>query len=99
MWRVWRHPNLKYGYPNPNKTTKSGKVNPLYEYRHDGYLFKTNADLTRIEVFVIVGGRNLIKEAFSRFLDGDFDMEMEQLRNEAKPFYPYKGGYLTDTVN
>ena len=95
----FEHPTFAYGYPNPNKQTESGKLNPLYEYRHDGYLFKKNADLTRIEVYVIIGGRNLIKEAFSRFLDGDFDLEMEQLRNEAKPFYPYKGSYLTDTVN
>ncbi len=83
--------NYAYGYPNPNRKTESGKLNPLFEYRQDGYLFIKNDDLTRIEIFVIVGGRNLIKEAFTRFIDNGFDLEIEQLRKDAIQFYNYKG--------
>ena len=83
--------NYAYGYPNPNRKLKKGELNPTYEYRQDGYLFIQNEDLTRIEVFVIVGGRNLIKEALTRFIDNGFDLEIEQLRKDAIQFYNYKG--------
>ena len=82
-------PTFAYGYPNAKSKLKNGDVNPLYNYRQDGYLFLKNSELTRIELFVIVGGRNLIEEAFNRFLDNDFDSEIEQLRNETKPFFNY----------
>jgi hypothetical protein len=79
-----------YGYPNARKTLKNGKTNPLYEFRHEGYLFIKNAELSKIELFVIIGGRNLIKEAFNRFIDNDFEIEINQMRNEAKEFFKYK---------
>ena len=40
--------NIGYGYPNPKYWLKAGKVNPMYNFRFDAYLFKHNDDFTVI---------------------------------------------------
>ena len=82
-------PQYAYGYPNARLKLKDGSPNPLLEYRQDGYLFLTDNELNRIELLVVYRGRNLIREAYSRLLDGELDTEIEQLRAIERPFYNY----------
>lgn len=84
-------PQYAYGYPNARLKLRDGNPNPLLAYRNDGYLFVTDSELKRVEVFVIVGGRNYIREAYSRLIDGELDAEIEKLRAEAKRYFDYKG--------
>lgn len=80
-----------YGYLNPNLRFNNGKSNPLHSFRNDGYLFIINKDYTEIEVLRLVEGRNLISHYYQHLIDGFFDIEIQRLRLEAKPFYPYIG--------
>lgn len=81
-----------YGYPNKNPfISKDRKPNPLFEYSNDSYLFIINKDYTEIEILVIADGRNLISYYYQNLIDGHFDIELKELRRQAKPFYPYLG--------
>ena len=82
---------IGYGYPNANRLLANGSPNPLFEFRNDGYLFLTNSDLSEIELLVIPDGRNLISSYYQKMIDGGFDDEIRQLRQQAKPFYQYDG--------
>jgi hypothetical protein len=84
-------PQFAYGYPNARPKLRDGSPNPLLPYRQDGYLFLTDTDLKRVELFVIEGGRNYIREAYSRFIDGELDTDIERLRASARPLYKYEG--------
>ncbi len=81
-----------YGYPNPNKFYgKNRMLNPLFQFRNDAYLFIMNQDLTEIEILVIPDGRNLVRSYYLKLLDGGFNNEIRELRNQAKLFYNYDG--------
>ena len=84
-------PEIGYGYPNPNRILSNGNPNPLVEFRNDGYLFLINKDYTEIELLIIPDGRNLISSYYQKMIDGGFDDEVRQLRQEAKIFYQYDG--------
>ena len=84
-------PEIGYGYPNPNRILSNGNPNPLFEFRNDGYLFLINKDYTEIELLIIPDGRNLISSYYQKMIDGGFDDEVRQLRQEAKIFYQYDG--------
>jgi len=86
------HFEIGYGYPNPNKFLGKKRVpNPLFEFRNDAYLFIMNKDLSEIELLVIPDGRNLIRSYYQKLLDGGFNNEIRELRNQAKLFYNYDG--------
>lgn len=82
-------PELGYGYPNPNRLLKNGSQNPLFEFRNDGYLFLMNKDYSEIELLIIPDGRNLISSYYQKLIDGGFDDEVSQLRQQARIFYQY----------
>ncbi|WP_018476693.1 hypothetical protein [Pontibacter roseus] len=82
-------PEYGYGYPSANRLLSNGTANPLFPYRNDCYLFITNQDLTLVEVFIILNGRNLIPGYYQNLIDGALDSEIEQLRAQAKPFFDY----------
>jgi hypothetical protein len=69
----------------------NGSINPLFEFRNDGYLFVMNKDYSEIELLIIPDGRNLISSYYQKLIDGGFDDEVAQLRKEAKKFYQYEG--------
>lgn len=83
-------PEYGYGYPNANKELKHGKKNPVYQFRLDAYLFIVNEDYSRVEILVISEGRNLISSYYQKLIDGDFDEAINQLREQAKPYFNYK---------
>jgi hypothetical protein len=84
-------PEIGYGYPNAKRLLSNSDPNPLFPFRNDGYLFLINKDYTEIELFIIPNGRNLISSYYQKMIDGGFDDEIRQLRNEAKPYFNYIG--------
>jgi len=83
---------IGYGYPNPNREIgKNRQPNPLFEFRNDGYLFLMNKDLSELELFVVPDGRNLIRSYYQKLKDGGFEVEIRELRNQAKLFFTYDG--------
>ena len=84
-------PEIGYGYPNANRLLSNGSPNPLFEFRNDGYLFLINKDYSEIDLLIIPDGRNLISSYYQKLIDGGFDDEVRQLRQQAKIFYQYDG--------
>jgi hypothetical protein len=82
---------IGYGYPNANRLLSNGNQNPLFEFRNDGYLFLINKDYSEIELLVILDGRNLISSYYQKMIDGGFDDEIRQLRQQTKIFFQYDG--------
>lgn len=82
-------PEIGYGYPNDKRLLSNGSQNPLFPFRNDGYLFIIYKDYSEIELIVIPDGRNLISSYYQRMIDGGFDDEIRELRQQAKAFYPY----------
>lgn len=83
------YPQFAYGYPNRKRELSNGSVNPFFTYRQDGYLFIINTDITVIELLIIHDGRNLISSYYQLLIDGELDEDIEQLRQDSKPFYDY----------
>lgn len=83
------YPEIGYGYPNANRFLSNGSPNPLFEFRNDGYLFLINKDYSEIELLIIPDGRNLISSYYQKMIDGGFDDEVRQLRQQSKIFYQY----------
>lgn len=82
-------PQYGYGTPNANRFLASGKENPLFECRLDGYLFVMNKAYRQIEMFVIPDGRNLIYAYYQKLIDGGLDDDIQNLRKAARPFFDY----------
>ena len=83
------YPHYGYGTPNAKRQLSNGDENPLFQYRNDGYLFVLNPDYSKIELFVLPGGRNLITAYYQKLIDCGLDDEIDLLRKQAKPFYHY----------
>lgn len=82
-------PEFGYGYPNAKRLLSNGSINPLFDFRNDGYLFLINADYSEIELLVIPDGRNLITGYYQRLIDGGFDVEIKKMREQARPYCRY----------
>ena len=85
----YEYPELYYGNPNSAVKLSNGYDNPFYPYRHDGYLFRSNKDLTDLEMLIIPDQVNLITGWYQDFIGGDLDEDIKQLRQDSKPFYEY----------
>lgn len=59
------------------------------DFGSDCLLFLVNDTFTTIEVFVLPNLRNIAESIFDKFLDGDFDSQIEVLRANGKPFFSY----------
>jgi hypothetical protein len=83
-------PEIGYGYPNAKRLLSNGSQNPLFPFRNDGYLFLINKDYSEIELIVIPDSRNLISSYYQKMIDGGFDDEVKELRQQSKAFYQYE---------
>lgn len=92
LYKFVDYPNFAYSYPNkkPFRADKR-EPNPLYQYGNDLYLIIKAPDYTTIEIIVFEGGRNLAEHYLQSLIDGDFDTEIQKLRDEAKPLFIYIG--------
>jgi hypothetical protein len=84
-------PEIGFGYPNAKRLLSNGSINPMFDFRNDGYLFLMNSDYTEIEILIIPEGRNLITGYYQRFIDNGFEAELKRLRELSKPFCKYDG--------
>lgn len=82
-------PQFAYGYPNSSRLLSNGDENPFYPYRHDGYLFIMNKDITELEMLIISDSRNLISSYYQLLIDGELDSNIRQLRQQAQTYFDY----------
>ena len=82
-------PEYGYGYPNAKPFLNNGSPNPLFPFRSDAYLFIVNKDISVIELLIIPNEKNMISGYHNQLIDGEFNEEINQLRNDAKPFFKY----------
>ena len=85
----YEYPELYYGNPNTAIKLSNGADNPFYPFRHDGYLFKANKDLTDLEMLIIPDQRNMISSWYQMLIDGELDQEIKQLRQNSQTFFDY----------
>jgi len=84
------YPEYGYGYPNANRLLSNKEPNPLFPFRNDCYLFLTNADLSSVEVLIIMNGRNMVSAYYQNFIEGGLEQELLELRVQAQPFFDYE---------
>lgn len=84
-------PQIGYGYPNAKPRLSNGQMNPLFEFRNDGYIFLLNDDYTEIEVLIVKDGRNLIGSYYQLMIDGGLNDQLNKLREQALPYFIYGG--------
>lgn len=83
------YPELFYGYPNGRRKLSNGSLNPFYPYRHDAYLFLSDKDINDLEMLILPDQRNMISSWYQMLIDGELDQEINQLRQNSKPFFDY----------
>jgi hypothetical protein len=83
------NPQFAFGYPFQKPHFKDSTINPVFEYRNDLYLFMTDSHYLTFEILIFKGARNLASDYFQMLINGDFDNEIEDHRNNYKKFYPY----------
>lgn len=88
LYQDGKQPVFGCGEPSDQPKLKGGIVNPMYESRHDGFLFLFSDDLQQLEVLVIENGRTLIDAYRKQLAMGGFDSILAQLRSQAKIFKP-----------
>lgn len=84
--------NKGYGYPNPQHLLSNGKLNPLYNYKDDLYLFIFKKDLSTVEVIVVLGGKKHYNSIYQAFLTGEFDYKINELRSLSRSLFDYSIG-------
>jgi hypothetical protein len=83
---------IAYGNPNGKPHLKDGRLNPMFPYRQDLFIFLPNETFSQIEVFVLRNQKGYATELLQSFSDGDFDDEVANHREGAKTFFDYEGG-------
>lgn len=83
---------IAYGYPNGKPHLKDGRLNPMFSFRQDLFLFLPNETFSQIEVFVLRNQKGYALELLQSFSDGDFDDEVAVCRSNAKTFFNYAFG-------
>ena len=81
--------NFYYGYPNGKPFLKDGRQNPLIQYRNDLYVFVIDKDFAQIELLVLPNQKGYALELFQSFTEGDFDDDLEKLKNNSNTFFSY----------
>jgi len=85
------YPQYAYGYGPYSQYLgkKKDKPNPLYAFRNDLYLFILNADYSELEIIIIPDGKNLWNSFYLKLIQGEFDKQIDNLRDNAIPFFDY----------
>ena len=87
-------PFICYGYPNEKPRLKNGELNPQFEFRNDLYLFLSNPQFTELEILVCKNVKGFASDYLQCLVNGEFDIELDQLRKESKVFFNYHIGEL-----
>ncbi len=83
------NPYFCYGYPLGKPMLSNGTPNPCFAYRNDLYLFIVNQTYTQMELLVFRNAKNFAVDYLQMLCNGEFDTQIEDLRQNAKPFYDY----------
>ena len=75
---------IGHGEPPQAKELKSGKLNPFFDNRQDGYIFVISPDMATIEILIMPQGRQLIAGYAAKLADGFLNAEMHELRKAAR---------------
>ena len=75
---------IGYGEPPQTKELKSGKQNPFFDNRADGYLFVISPNLNTIEILIVPQGRQLIRGYAAKLADGPLNEVLNEIRKSAK---------------
>ncbi len=75
---------IGYGEPPQTKELKSGKQNPFFDNRADGYLFVISPNLNTIEILIVPQGRQLIRGYAAKLADGQLNEVLNEIRKSAK---------------
>jgi len=81
--------NIYYGYPNGKPFLKDGRVNPLFQFRNDLYIFFIPEDFKQIDLFVLPYQKGFAMELLQSFFEGDFDDDLNTLKNSSNTFFNY----------
>ena len=87
---------VAYGYPSKQIHLKNGKLNPLKDFKDDGYIFIYNQERTELELLVFIGGRPCIEDIYYDYINWTTDFGIDELRSNAVQFYNYTW-YQTST--
>ena len=82
-------PNYCYGYPNGKPMLSNGTSNPLFAFRQDLYLILVKEDFTEFEILVFKNSKGFASDYLQNLINGEFDEELQEMRNEAKEFFRY----------
>ena len=80
---------IAYGNPPSAKTLKTGKQNPFFENREDGFLFLAKKDFSEIEILIVPNGKYIIQGLAKEISDGKMNDILKNLRSHAKPIFNY----------
>ena len=85
------YPQFAHGNPPSAEILgkKKPKPNPFLLYRNDLFLFKINQDYSEVELFIIPDQKNLWNTYYLKFIQGQFDEDIEKMRSMAKTFFDY----------
>ncbi|SNS53058.1 hypothetical protein SAMN05421640_0541 [Ekhidna lutea] len=83
--------DIGYGWPSNKKMlgSKGEKPNPLFAFKNDLYIFIMNQERSQIELIVIPEMRHLWLSFYQRFLNDDFCIELDELRERATALFSY----------
>lgn len=73
------------GEPSPLLKLTGNVVNPMYEYRSDGFLFTFSDNMETLEILVINNGRSLIDTYRKQLAMSHFDEVLTKMRGQIKP--------------
>ena len=67
----------------------NGTSNPLFAFRQDLYLILVKEDFTEFEILVFKNSKGFASDYLQNLINGEFDEELQEMRNEAKEFFRY----------
>jgi hypothetical protein len=81
--------SIAYGHPNKQVKLRNGKINPLRDFKNDGYIFIHNTEKTELELLVFPNMRDVIDSIYYDVLNGDLNCVINDYRDNAEVFYDY----------
>ena len=80
---------IYYGYPNGKPFLKDGRQNPLFQFRNDLYIFLIDKAFQQIEILILPNQKGFALELVQSFIEGDYDDDLDILKNNPKTFFHY----------
>ncbi len=83
----------QYAYGNPPSTERVGikkdRLNPLFKFRNDLYLFIINSDYTKLEFIIIPSQKNVWNLYYQKLINGELNHAIQLIKANASTFFDY----------